>query len=398
MPALATFLAAIVPALGGDEVPLSWRGKETTTASLPEGLPKPARDAITAWQEWSVERKYRFDLDEAGKVLFVSRASNDRRDAHLALVQQCVTQFDRELPIPARKPGPLAAATPAAPPKPIHTPLPEDPEDEAHPWKLGPPVPEGRPTHTPAKAFSWGAGETTPDTETAVLLLVRNQKDFERMLEHLTELQPHLAEWAKSAGSLQGVVLGAPLVGAYLELPDGVEEWDPDHELVNRLARLLLLRRFGELPNWFVQGYAWHAEIALKDAVYCFPWRDEFVTIGDHTDWDRSVARLYEKDALGTDFLGWKRGGYRDREAKTSWGVVEYLLAKEPRTPDLLDALHAYREEHSKVQDGPSLWHRDTEYEIPAEEQKALITEHVGADFFARATLFLRQGKAGERR
>ena len=397
MPVALTILAGLVLGLGGEEVQLGWRGTDTTTANLPEDLPKAARDAIAAWKDWCVERKYRFDLDEAGKVLFVSRASNDRRDTHMALVQQCVELFDRELPMPARKPGPLAAATPAAPPKPIHTPLPEDPEDETHPWKLAPPTSEERPTHTPAKAMSWSATETAPDTETAVLLLVRNQKDFERMLEHLGKLQPHLAQWARSARSLQGVVLGAPLVGAYLELPDGVEEWDPDHELVNRLARLLLLRRFGELPNWFVQGYAWHMEIALKNAVYCFPWRDDFVSVGDHTDWDRSVAKLYEKDPVSTDFLGWKRGGYCDREAKTSWGVVEYLLDKEPRTPDLLEALHAYREEHSKVQEG-TLWHRDTDYEIPAEEQKTLIAEHVGSDFFARATLYMRQGKAGERR
>ena len=46
---------------------------------------------------------------------------------------------------------------------------------------------------------------------TAVLLIVRNQKDFEKMLGHLAELQPHLAEWTRNAGSLQGVTRTAPL-------------------------------------------------------------------------------------------------------------------------------------------------------------------------------------------
>ena len=76
MSALATLLAGVALALGGDEVTLGWRGKESTTAALPEDLPKPARDAIAAWEDWCVEHKYRFDLDEKGKVLFVSRASS----------------------------------------------------------------------------------------------------------------------------------------------------------------------------------------------------------------------------------------------------------------------------------------------------------------------------------
>ena len=93
MSALATLLAGVALALGGDEVTLGWRGKESTTAALPEDLPKPARDAIAAWEDWCVEHKYRFDLDEKGKVLFVSRASSGRSETYMALVQQVVTLF-----------------------------------------------------------------------------------------------------------------------------------------------------------------------------------------------------------------------------------------------------------------------------------------------------------------
>jgi hypothetical protein len=50
------------------------------------------------------------------------------------------------------------------------------------------------------------------------------------------------------------------------------------------------------------------------------------------------------------------------------------------------------------VQDSPNLWHRDLDYEIPSDEQQELIVKHLGADFFERATRYLRAGKAGARR
>jgi hypothetical protein len=345
MSVLAALSSCLLLAGAGDEVPLSWRGAETTTGRLPAELPAAARAAIDEWKGWCAERGYRFDLDEAARVLFVSRKDNSRRETQLELVQACAARFDRELPVPKRLPDPRPKPEAPPAPKPKTGPLPEDPEEEgAHPWKLAPPSPE-RTTRTPT-TFSWGAKTGAPsDTETVVLVLVRHQKDFERLLAEIGKLNPLLADWAKSARALQGVVLGDPLVAAYLELPDGVEEWDPDHELINRLARLLLLRRFAELPNWFVQGYAWHMEFALRNAVYCFPWRDEFVWATEHTGWDKILAEWFEKDELNTDFLGWKRGAHKAQEAKTSWGVVEFMLEYEgARTPDLLEALRAYAE------------------------------------------------------
>jgi hypothetical protein len=227
-----------------------------------------------------------------------------------------------------------------------------------------------------------------------VLFVVTDQREFEHLLAALRARVPYLADWTREAKAQQGFVLGDPLVAAYLERPDGVEEWDPEHELVNRLARLCLLRRFGELPNWLVQGYAWHMEIALQGSVYCFPWRDEFVWATEHGSWPASVRERYAKTRLkAADFMGWKRGKYLDPEAKASWGMVEYLLARErPKLPGLLEELRVFREQHARIQEDPTSWRRNVDYEIPLADQQALFTRALGEGYLERASAFFRQG------
>ncbi len=402
-----TWLAsALLAATGGtgEEALISWAGRRIHLSSLPSELPESARSALEAWGGWCQDLHYRLDLDGPGRVLLVSRQGNSRVDIQMVLASAVVERFDSELHAPAERltAGGLAPPAPAAAGKagagsapPARKPLPEDPEgDEPHPWKLEPSAPKARETQT--WTTTWGAADTPLDTQTIVLFIVVDQKDFERLLAHLGQRFDYLKKWSEEAKAYQGFVLGEPLAGAYLERPDGVEEWDPDHELVNRLARLCLLRRFGEAPNWFVQGYAWHMEFALQGSVYCFPWRDEFVGVGEHTGWDVNLKNWYGRTRLEVvDFASWPRGVYRDHEAQTSWGVVEYLLARErDKAPSLLEALRLYRDEHGRIQEGPGNWRRDLDYEIPHEEQKKLLVEHLGPDFLTHVTFFFREGMA----
>ena len=134
-------------------------------------------------------------------------------------------------------------------------------------------------------------------------------------------------------------------------------------------------------------------EIALRKAVYCFPWRDEFVGVGEHSGWAGMVKNQYKSASLKpSDFLGWKRGKYVDTAAKASFGTIEFLLAKhKDALPDLLDHLRAYREEHARTQDDPTRWRRDTDYEIPVAEQHKILSEHLGAQYLDHATIFFRQ-------
>ena len=65
--------------------------------------------------------------------------------------------------------------------------------------------------------------------------------------------------------------------------------------------------------------------------MYCFPYRDEFVGIGEHTDWDRTLARFFKNRKKRSqrlkprEFVAWPRGEYSDFAGRVSWGVVEFL-------------------------------------------------------------------------
>lgn len=397
--ALSLALAALAPWTPGEDAPIHWRGRRLAAAALPAELPGSARVALEAWHAWASAHHYRLDLDPAGRVLLCARASNDGAPKLLARALEVVERFDRELPAPPVRlvvgapklavPGPEKPAPAAG-----DEPLPEDPEDPegGHPWKLAPAKPTP-PTEAAPVITTWGSLGQPLDSQTIVLFVATDQEDFQSLLAELAARFEHLADWAAQAEALHGFVLGDPLSGAYLERPDGVEEWNPENELVNRVARLCLLRRYGELPNWFVQGYAWHLEFALLGAVYCFPWRDEFVWATEHTGWRDVVKERYLKARLAPeDFLGWKRGKYSEPQAKASWATTEYLLARErEKLPGLLDRLRAFREEHGRIQDDPASWRRDLEYEIPLAEQQRILGEVLGKEYLGRATLFLRK-------
>ena len=394
--AIAALLAVKVP---GESAPVRWGERALKIDELPAELAPAARAALEAWHPRGTRHAYRLDLDPAARVLLVSRAANDRAPKLLELAGRVVERFDRELPAPPTRleaKSPTLVAKPKEEPKPAAgaKPLPEDPEDPegAHPWKLAPPKPTPVTVATPV-VKTWGSQGQPLDTQTVVLFVLFDQDDFESLLAELRERFAYLEPWTQEAKALAGFVLGDPLCAAYLENPEGVEEWNPDNELVSRVARSCLLRRYGELPNWFVQGYAWHMEIALMGGVYVFPWRDEFVWATEHTAWPKEVEKRFMNASLKAgDFLGWRRGKYVDDQAKASFGASEYLVAKEqPRLPLLLDRLRVYREEHGRIHDDPSSWRRDVEYEIPVPAQHALLTEVLGDGYLDRATIFFRQ-------
>jgi len=384
--------------LAGDPAPIHWKGKRLALEALPADLPPAARASLEAWHPWCSDHAYRLDLETSGKVLVLSRASNDRIGQQLEFVDAVLARFATELPPPAVRLVVPEPGAKAPPPEPVSkdTPLPEDPEDPEggdHPWKLTPTKPVERTSAAPTTT-TWGAQGMPPDSQTVVLCIAREQDDFVMLLRHLAKTYPYLAAWADTARENQGFVLGEPCIGAYLERPDGVEEWNPDNELVHRVARLLVLDRFGEQPNWFLLGYAWHQEIALLKGVYCFPWRDEFVWATEHGGWPSSVKARYSKARLApADFMNFKRGKYIDEMAKAGWAMTAWLVTEErARLPALLEELRVYRAEHGRVLESPDQWRKDPDYEVPLAEQVKRFQKHLGETYLARATAFVRAG------
>jgi hypothetical protein len=392
------FLLTLVSATAGD-AEVHWRGGRHAPAELPAECPVAARQAAEAWTAWAGANDYRMDLDPAGRVLLISRAGNSQLDNQLILCTRVVELFDQELPPPALRlaPKPLVLE-PEAPPEPVVRPdtVPEDPEDpggEDHPWTLEPtkPRPADRTSAEP-KVTVWGAQDAPLDTETAVMLVVHDHVDLQAVLEHLSSTYAYLEGWAEKAGQQQGFVVGNPLVGAYVENFSGQEEWDPQHELVSRLARLLMLRRFGQQPIWVSYGYAWHIEQKLFQSVYCFPWRDEFVYAVEHSAWPREVRNRYQTRHLAArDFLTWRPGKYVSEKAQAGWAFVEYLVARRhDELPALLEELRVKHLDDSRVKDGPSSWRRDVDYVIPVSQQEDLLEKHLGKAAMTDATNFAR--------
>jgi hypothetical protein len=405
--ALCAALALVAPLRAG-EVPVGWKGKEASTAKLQAGIPAPALDAIASWAGFCEQNGYRMDLDAQGRVLLVTRAKRGRTEETLRLVGRAATWFDGLLPpvpqaavAPASAPGkPAEPAKPAPPetPKPAPQPLPEDPEGPPPSTPPKPATGTGVPAPAaPAKA--WGSGAVAPDSQTAVFFILHDAQDHGALLDHLERNVPYLKGWIAEARQQTGLTLEDPLVGAFVENAAGQEEWNGDHEVLNRVVQLLTLRRFGQQPNWLVQGLAWEAEMAFDGSVYCFPYRDGFVYATEHTSWPSDLRRAFKDRAarpLTIDELAsWPRGTWDPEAAPVAWGFV-HVLAQMQKKKGLERALPRLLAEYRRIRDvqdrrptGEYTWERISGWSMDPEDQALALETIFGPDVFRDATAAL---------
>lgn len=396
---LFCILVGLAPTARAGDVPVGWKDKEATTGELQAGLPKPAFDAIARWTGFCAAQKYRMDLDAQGRVLVLTPVKRGRTSETLRIVGQAETWFDSLLPpVPRANPAPAAAPSAGEKPaekRPSPTPIPEDPE--------GPPPSAPKSTGTgPAKPAtpisSWGSGAGTPDSQTAVLLILHDEKDYNALLDHLESSVAYLKDWIAGARKQTGLTLEDPLVGAFVENASGQEEWNGDHEVLNRVVQLLTLRRFGQQPNWIVQGIAWESEMALFDSVYCFPYRDGFVFATEHTSWPSDLRIAFKDRAAKPLTIGeladWQRGTWDPEAAPLAWGFVRHLSeaqkSKERALSTLLDDMRRVRDEKDRQPTGANTWKRIEGWTMPAEDQEKALIAAFGKDVFKKATVTMR--------
>ncbi len=381
----------------GEQV-VHWRDREYEVNKLPARIPAAAREAVAAWRRWAGEAEYGLHLTHDGTVLVVGPVDPDDVKDQLELVERVRKKVDEEVPAPDRSAAPPATAglggeAGDALPEDPGGPLPEDP---GGPLPEDPGVDLGTTTVAAPGPSVYGAEALEPDTATAVLFIVRNESQYGDLVDALVERHAYLDEWAADTRENPGFVLGYPLTAAYVVQAAGQEEFDPKNELVNRTARLLLLRRFGELPNWVVHGWAWHVEIALRKSVYVFPYRNEFVFVTEHTDWDKDLRnRFRERDRpLRMDeFASWRRGAYSDSHARVAWGVIEFLARHhQDALSPFLERLRVVRDRESRIDKGDGTWVRDRDYEVPMATQESLLKELVGPDVLERLVEFFIEG------
>jgi hypothetical protein len=386
---LALLLAA--PAVAGEPA-VSWKGRSHAVSKLPVTMPAAARDAVRGWADWAAAHELRLDLDDEARVLIVQPDSRSSAERRLKLARRTTELCDELLPLPSRRLAVEEPETePAAPEREDPEGLPEDPD--------GPPAGAGLVDPQPRTKSSWGYQLGEPETETGLLFVLPGPEEYGALLDELAERHEPLRAWTEVARTQVGFVLEWPLAAAYLLDAPGMEEWNPQNELVNRLTQLLVLRRFGRQPMWVVQGLAWQVELRLMGAIYCFPYRAEFVWATEHTGWDKEVAGRFKarKPRLDTAGLaGWERGKYDDERAKLAWATMGFLLhAHAEELSDFLETLRVTLERESRVPLEGGGWRRDTQHQLSAGDIQQLLEQAFGDDVLSRAGAWFHDGLRG---
>lgn len=369
---------------------VSWKGRELAGSALPADLPASVGAALDAWRPWALAHDYRFDIESTGRIVLVAHRNQSGVAKHLADAERALALLDKRLPR-LQAGGPASPA--GVPPKGSDV-LPEDPE---------------APTAGPGRSWDevgakhetqWGADARELDTGSIVVFLLRDERDMEQLLERLVEGHPALAAWRAGASRHPGFALEWPLVGAVVLGAAGQEEFDPANELVHRVAELSLLRRVGRQPYWVLQGWAWHVELSVRRSLYCFPYRDGFVGVGEHSGWDRSLRSMWSKAASPlamSDIGALQRGGWDDRAAKHAWGAITYVDRFHPdQLPALLEDLRAAWDRGSRKDLGAGRWERDIGFELSPTAQLAVLHARLGPDVLEKLARFFTTGAGPE--
>ena len=391
--ALALLLFMCAASAAPEDVVLRWQRENHSPTQLPENFPAAAIAAVEYWAPFCARHGYRMDLEDGARVLLITPADNKARGRQMRLIDRVVQLLEDEFPVPAGRGAAPAAKQTQPGSAPATGGIPEDPEEGDHPWKIH--GEDG--VEIAATPTTWGADDIPLDHDPVVFVIPRDERAYGALLAHLGTAHGHVEAWSEVARRDQGFVLPWPLTGAYMERPPGVEEWSPNHELVNRLARLLFLRRYGLQPYWAELGIAWHFEVELLDGIYVFPYRNEFVWAVEHDAWPADLQSRFNQRKQGPlraeEFCGWRRGNYEPTAARLSFGFMDYLARKrDPDLPELFEAFRLLREENGIRKTGEYSWERNRDYQIPVAEQEALLREHLGDDVFEEAAEFFRAG------
>jgi hypothetical protein len=229
-----------------------------------------------------------------------------------------------------------------------------------------------------------------------VMLIAKNSADYELALAHLAAAHPYLAEWKTEAAKQIGFALSEPLCGSFNENSPGQEEWNPDNELVHRTMALLVMRRFGDQPYWLQTGLCWHAEMSICKSIYCMPYRDGFVFVGEHGGWIAELNSLFsgrEKQPLRVDEIAIARGFWDDKRSKAALGMVDFLAKLNPRAlSGFMEELRQNRDVNSRVANVDGTWTRNTKYEVANDTQKQLLEKYFGAKVMSEVIAYWTTG------
>src|SRR5262245_33668654 len=354
--------------------------------SKSHGIPFTA--AEEAWKEWAAKHDYTITSSKDERVLILLPKERSKPEHALDLLEKSLKRFDEILPAP-----------PPVKPEPPPSDGDNPPTDETPAPEPAPPAAE-----TSDKGWVWGGNGHPLDSDTIVFGLFRKPDDYADALGKVSTAFPFLAPWADKAKNDPGCLLLQPLFGGCVDSVPGMEEWNPDNELVHRIAALAMFRRFGHQPFWVGLGVGWNVEFDLLKTIYAFPYRNSFVSVKEHGGWEADLKRRFtsrgKKQPLAIEELAsLKRGAFDAEGAARSWGMVRFLVTTYPKeTPKLLQAFQILREKLGRKEDpgGTQEWTSWTiaaDFELAAADQKSLLDKIISPDALAQASAYFRDGK-----
>jgi hypothetical protein len=358
--AISPLLSVVnTPALAVEDEFLVWRGHVVSIAEAAGELSARLIEELEAWGAWCAERGYQAVLDDDGRALVVAAAKRRDLEDLAERARQAASLVDALVPLPERDP------------------------DETFL------VPD------------WGLGQHVPEQDTATVVLVEAEPDFESLMGLLQSIKPALAGHLPRKAAVPAFHSGEAATGALLSAPRDVEigtVWRAHNEVVNRLARLLLHRRFGELPYWLEMGLAWHVEQSVMGDIYSFPGRNEFIAVGEHDGWKNDLKREFRKrrkQPLELDEVaGWTSRRWDGRAAAIAWGFAKFLAHQPPQTASaILEDLRLDVKEHGVEVHPDSSWQVVVGYHTPVARQHEILARHLGDDYLERVSEFFRKWK-----
>jgi hypothetical protein len=373
-------LAAAALRVGPDEPTVRWQDKDVLPADIPAELGGNAQETAVGWAPFAAKQGYRMFLEREGRVLLLVPEKNRTPKRELELIDKTCALFDRIAPAPVLDP----AAAPANAPR-------QEGEGAAGQGS-GESTDEGW-----SYSYTWGTAEWERDGQTAVLIQARNEEDYGAALQLIAGQHEYLQPWLAAARKLAGCSLEEPLVAIWLLEGEGLEEWNPDNELVHRLATQLVLRRFNRQPAWLLQGLAWYVEHELQGSHYCFPWRSEFVFAAEHGSWESALKNTHKKtDQLAAEQVtALSRGTFQIEQAQNAWGAATFLARHHPTAlPAILEDLRVLMAEKGVIHSEDGTWERIPDWSPPAADQLAILKQRVGPDVLEELLAFYQKGKS----
>lgn len=371
LPVLLACAAWLPPRAVAGEPSVKWKGREYALSKLPPELPKEVAEAARPLGAWADRKGYFMELTPEADCLLITRRSGGV-ELNFTRIRETFAAFDGLLAPRSDSPETSGGTQKPARGKLEDFDLPKVGHQDAEMPRMPHQIP--------------------------VLLEAKNPADYKSALQALVESCDWLAGWVTSTGEkAYGLVLPHPLMGAWLVNAPANEEWNPENELVNRLAQLILLDRAGEQPYWLLSGVAWEIELSVRKGIYCFPYRDGFVGVEEHAGWAPQLKTAFESretnPPTAKEIAALKRGAYIDTQAARAWGTAHWLMrSKTASFAAILSDLDSARRKQGIAVAEDGTWKTIEDWDWPDAVVDEILRRQLGEDVFTQLGAAFRAG------